>query len=266
MQKLYTGITWRYYVYSFLSGLTFYTAVLIPFYTRWGHISLLQVQFLQAWLMFWTLVLEIPTGVIADKFGRKYSVTLGSFIICISFFIYGTLPDFTVFLVAEFLAAFGIALISGAGEALLYDSLKEEKKDTAFKNVFGRSFSIGQIASMISASIGGFIAIKYGLNFPMILTAIPALLASLIIITVKEPLKKISKSNRYTYVHIARNGITSFIHNKTLRIIACNGIFVYTGVFFCVVVSASSSKYWCTNNILWIYESTFFVIRNDICI
>lgn len=234
MLNKFKGITWRYYVFSFLAGLSFYTAALIPFYTNWGHISLTQVQFLQAWLMFWAFVLEVPTGVIADKFGRKYSVALGCLLTFFSFLIYGSFPHFSAFLIAEFLAAAGMALMSGASEALLYDSLKDENSESKFKNIFGRSFSIGQIAAIISAPIGGFIASKYGLNVPMLFTAVPVLIASIILVTAKEPSQKYSKSEKKNYLDIARNGISSFIHHKVLRSLAFNGILVYTGVYFLV--------------------------------
>ena len=226
------GITWRYYVFSFLAGLSFYTAALIPFYTNWGHVSLAQVQFLQAWLMFWAFVLEIPTGIIADKFGRKYSVALGCLITFLSFLVYGSIPNFLTFLVAEFLAATGMALMSGASEALLYDSLKEENKEEKFKNVFGRSFSIGQISTIISAPVGGLIAANYGLNAPMLLTALPALIAAFILLTVKEPALKFAKERKY--LDIAKRGISSFVRHKVLRSLALNGILVYTGAYFLV--------------------------------
>lgn len=228
------GIIWRYYLYSFLAGLSFYTAVLIPFYTNWGHISLTQVQFLQAWLMFWAFVLEIPTGAIADKFGRKYSVALGCFVTFVAYLIYGIFPNFAAFLIAEFLAAAGLALISGAGEALLYDSLKEENNEGKFKKVFGRSFSIGQISAIISAPLGGFIAAKYGLNIPMIASALPFFLASIVLISAKEPAIKLVNIEKKKYLAIVKTGISSFVHNKILRSLALNGILVYTGAYFLV--------------------------------
>lgn len=234
MLKKLSGITWRYYLFSFLAGLGFYTAALIPFYTEWGHISLTQVQLLQAWLMFWAFVLEIPTGVIADKFGRKYSVALGCLFTFFSFLVYGLFPNFYFFLLAEFLGAVGLALISGAGEALLYDSLKEEDQVDNFKNVSGRSFSLGQISAIISAPVGGFLAARYGLNAPMIASAFPALLAVFILMTAKEPALRVKKIEERNYLGIARKGISSFVHHKILRSLALNGILVYTGVYFLV--------------------------------
>ena len=198
------GITWRYYLFSFLSGLTFYTAALVPFYTDWGHISLSQVQFLQAWLMFWAFVLEIPTGVIADKFGRKHSVALGSLMTFLALIVYGAVPNFWAFLLAELFLAAGLALVSGANEALLYESLREEKNEKEFKKRFGRSFSIGQFAAIISAPLGGIIASKYGLNIPMYVTAFPTLIAIIVIMSAKEPILKHKGSESKKYLDIAK--------------------------------------------------------------
>jgi len=170
----------------------------------------------------------------ADKFGRKYSVALGCLMTFLSFLVYGSFPHFPAFLVAEFLAAAGMALMSGASEALLYDSLKEEKNEEKFKNIFGRSFSFGQISAIISAPLGGFIAANYGLNAPMLVTAFPALLAIFIIMSAKEPTSKVVMSEEKKYLNIARNGISAFVHNKALRSLALNGILVYTGAYFLV--------------------------------
>ena len=185
-------------------------------------------------MMFWAFVMEIPTGVIADKFGRKYSVALGCLFSFIAYLIYGSIPSFTIFLLAEFLVATGLALISGAAEALLYDSLKESNDEEKFKSIYGRSFSFGSVAAIISAPLGGLIASKYGLNIPMIFTSVPFLIAAFIMFFTKEPGIVTAKSKEQNYFKIAKNGISFFIHHKILRSMAINGIFVYTGCYFLV--------------------------------
>src|SRR5258708_34388272 len=85
---------YQYYAFAFFRNLSFYSAVLIPFFTLWGHISLGQTQLLQSWSMLWIFLLEVPTGVIADRFGRKYALALGSIIVAVAVLIYGSLPYF----------------------------------------------------------------------------------------------------------------------------------------------------------------------------
>ena len=84
-------------------------------------------------------MLEIPTGVIADRFGRKTSMILGSLVLSIAALIYGSIPHFYNFLFSEFLFAVGITLISGADKAILYDSLKENNQEHLSIKIFNRA-------------------------------------------------------------------------------------------------------------------------------
>src|SRR5688572_28951228 len=58
------------YVYAYFKNFAFFSAVLVPFFTDWGHITLFQVQILQSWFSVWVFLFEVPTGAIADKIGR----------------------------------------------------------------------------------------------------------------------------------------------------------------------------------------------------
>ena len=80
--------------------------------------------------MFWIFVLEIPTGVVADKYGRKTSIILGGLFSAISISIFGFINNYWAFFLAEFIGALGFALLSGADKALIYDSLIQTQKDS----------------------------------------------------------------------------------------------------------------------------------------
>ena len=62
---------WKMYLLNFLRNLTFFGAVAVPFYLDWAKIDYTKIFILEDTFMFWIFVLEIPTGVVADKFGRK---------------------------------------------------------------------------------------------------------------------------------------------------------------------------------------------------
>src|SRR5258708_7558867 len=133
---------WQYYFFNFLKDFGFFSAVLVPFYTEWGHISLMQVQLLQSWFMLCLFLFDIPTGVIADHIGKKYALALGALIDAIGAFVYGSSPHFTIFIVGEFLMALGISFISGADDALLYDVLKENKLEKDSAKIFGHAHAV----------------------------------------------------------------------------------------------------------------------------
>lgn len=225
---------WRYYAFTFVEGSAFLSAVLVPFFTDWGHISLLQVQTLQSWFMVWNFLLEVPTGAIADFIGRKYSLALGAFFTAIAVVVYSSVPDFRIFLLAEFIFAVGSALISGANEALLYDCLVEEGKTDQAKKVFGKANSLRLIAMLIAAPLGSFMAGKWGINSPVRLSAIPFGLAGLVALAIREPKRYQGQSESTRFLEVAKRGFSFFVNHKELRSLAANSIVVGVAAYFVI--------------------------------
>ncbi len=225
---------WRYYAFCFLKDLAFFSAVLVPFFTEWGGISLTQVQIIQSWFMFWLFVLEIPTGAVADFIGRKHSVSLGAFVVAIAVLVYGSVPKFEIFLLGEFLFAVAMALISGADEALLYDSLKEAGREDERKKVFGKANSFHLFGMLVAAPVGSLIASRQGLNAPMLFSAIPYFLASLVAWSIREPNIHQVKSESRRYVDIVRNGFSYLRGHKILRLLALDAVVVASSAYFII--------------------------------
>lgn len=233
MHKQFNTTLKRYYAFTFLKDFAFFSAVLVPFFTQWGHISLLQVQLLQSWFMFWQFVLDIPTGIIADHIGRKYVLIAGVLIDAVGALEYGSIASFPIFLLGEFLMSVGISLVGGADSALLYDALKEEGKEDEIKKITGRAQSLNLLGLFISAPIGSFIAAKFGLNVPMLMSAVPLVLAGFVAYTIREPKfhKEIEKQSPFV---IAKEGLKFFYGHKTLRILTIDGIIVASAAYFVI--------------------------------
>jgi len=224
----------RYYLYEFLISLQFFSGVLIPFFTDWGGISQGKIQILQSWFMFWIFILEIPTGVVADYIGRKQSLFIGSLFGVIGMLLYGSIPSFKIFLLGEFLMAACAAFTSGANEALLYDALKEEGREDKSKKIFGKAHSYKLLGMLIAAPIGSIVASRLGLNFPIIISAIPTFVAAIVVFSIREPKykSKISESDRY--IKIVKEGIRILSKNKKLRRLALNSLFVSSAAYFVI--------------------------------
>ncbi|OGK18968.1 hypothetical protein A3G67_00095 [Candidatus Roizmanbacteria bacterium RIFCSPLOWO2_12_FULL_40_12] len=226
---------WRYYAFTFLISLHFFAAVLVPFYLQYGGLSKTQMFLIQSWFLIWIFILEIPTGVIADYLGRKTSLVLGAFIVTLAVIIYGAgIPGFGTFLLAEFLFAVSIALTSGADDAFLYDSLKETGREKESKKIFGRSHAFQLFGFLVAAPIGGVIASTYGLNYPIMFSAVPFFLATLIALTLKEPKYHRGPSESRRYWDIAKKGLKFFLQHKTLRLIALDAIIVSASAYYVI--------------------------------
>jgi MFS family permease len=223
-----------YYGFSFFRDLFFVSGVLIPFFTQWGGISMFQVQFLQSWFMFWNFILEVPTGVVADYFGRKKSVMLGLIFFGIGILIYGFIPSFYMFLVCEFILALGVALMSGADKALFFDSLKDIGEEKECKKLFGKAHSWKLIALLISGPIGSFIGSKMGLNMPMIFSSISIFIAFLFISRFKEPKQYEMENEGKKYFYIFTQGIKFVKNNDFIRKLSLNGILINSAGYFII--------------------------------
>jgi MFS family permease len=135
------------------------------------------------------VIFEIPTGVLADKFGRKTLLVAGAVLSVFEFIILLFAHHFWTFALVVILAGISRASTSGAWNALLYDSLLTVKKQTSFEKIVGRMNSLDFLASLLAALSGSVLAKYFGFEFNYILSAASMLLALVLTILLKEPLR-----------------------------------------------------------------------------
>jgi len=149
-------------VYYFLSavskfGTSFVFATYVTFLLSRG-LNLLDVNMVNMAYFVTILVAEIPTGAIADVYGRKISYLFSSLLLAAGFFIYGSSGSLLGFIAAEITAAVGATCESGAYQAWLVDSLKHEGYKKPLNNIFARETAISTVASICAAIIGSVLA------------------------------------------------------------------------------------------------------------
>ncbi|MFC2074956.1 MFS transporter [Bdellovibrionota bacterium] len=226
---------YKCYLFNFLSGLSFMGAVIVPFFKDWGGLDFTKIFILQSWFMFWAFVLEVPTGIVADRYGRKVSISLGAIAVAIGCLIYGAINNYYSFLFAEFLWALGVVLISGADQALLYDTLIELKEEKRATKCLARYEAAGTIGIVLGLPAGSLIAGSKILPYPEILpitfflSAIPNLFMFFVALTIKEPKRAKSKER---FLKAGIDGLKYIFQNKTLRAFALNAILVSAMTMF----------------------------------
>ncbi|MCL2494607.1 MAG: MFS transporter [Oscillospiraceae bacterium] len=132
-------------------------------------------------------LLEIPSGILADRFGRKRMLLLGCLLDAAEMVILLFARSFWAFGLAVFLAGVGRALSSGSGSALLYDSLLAAGKQDGFERTLGRLRAIDMAGSMAAALSGGLLANRLGFEFNYLISACAMGLAFLAALTLREP-------------------------------------------------------------------------------
>jgi len=162
-----------------------YMPIIVLFYQENG-LSLRDVLTLQAIYSIAVIVLEIPSGYLADVWGRKNTIILGAFLGTAGFAVYSFTSGFYGFLIAELILGTAQSFISGSDSALLYDSLKLEGKQDKYVKYEGRVLSIGNFAETLAALAGGFLA-EISLRTPFYWQTVVAFIAIPASIALIEP-------------------------------------------------------------------------------
>lgn len=109
------------YLLGFFHSFMVVIPVFVPLLQGYG-LSMSQVLQTQAMFALTIAVCEVPSGYIADLWGRRGAVIVGSLLNALGFFSLLWADTFVDFLVYEFILGVGFSLISGADLALLYDT------------------------------------------------------------------------------------------------------------------------------------------------
>jgi MFS family permease len=158
MKRTTRANIWKLYIIKISKWFMLFMPYIIPFYQENG-LDMHQIMVLQAIYSVSIVVLEIPSGYIADVIGRRRTLILGVILGTIGMSIYSISYGFLGFLVAELILGFGQSFVSGADSALLYDSLLDNQKEKEYIKYEGRMVSIGNVAEAVAGIAGGLLAL-----------------------------------------------------------------------------------------------------------
>ncbi|MCA9389855.1 MFS transporter [candidate division WWE3 bacterium] len=211
------------YAVRLLGSLHFIGGVLIPFFTEWGHISEPMIPVIQLWFMWWAAFLEVPTGAVADYISRKASVLLGFLISGLGFWIYVIGPHLAWFLIGEWLIALGVALVSGADESILYDTLLEEGRPEEATRISSRYGIVSMFGILVGSPLGSWVGVHWGLAVPHVLTGMALVMSAVVALLLHEPSissQTIDPAKRYR--DVLSRGVKIFWSNKKVRLLGLN--------------------------------------------
>jgi MFS family permease len=158
--------------------------------------NLIQVSAVVAIMTVVTLLADIPTGVFADRYGRKISLALGSLVLGLSFFVLAVSRSFWMFCAYSILSGLGWALLSGAEEAYVFETSKNEDK------VYRLSISdvtivdeVATIAGLLCATLfTKFFGLQNTITVAGIVLVLTAVISIYILLEPPKHLSQIGKS------------------------------------------------------------------------
>ncbi len=163
---------------SFFGQLYFFVPVMTPYLLQ-RHLTIAEIAGLQTALLISQLVMEIPTGVIADRFGHAWSYRLALLTLVIGESVFLFARDYPVFLLAQVITGTGFAFASGSVDVLIWDSLPPGNRTLAMQRARGMVGASTQTGSVVAYSIGGFMTASLTMR-PMTIAIIMEIVALLI--------------------------------------------------------------------------------------
>ncbi len=121
------------------------------------------------------VLFEVPTGIVADMWGRRASFLLGTITLAISTGLYVLLwqveASFWLWALVSVLLGLGFTFFSGATEAWLVDALQATGYEGTLETVFGRGQVLAGVGMLTGSVAGGYIAQLTNLGVPFVVRA-----------------------------------------------------------------------------------------------
>jgi MFS family permease len=170
------------------------------------------------------VIFEVPTGVVADTRGRRFSFMLGAATLLVATLLYLAMwqyqAPFIGWALASIMLGLGFTFFSGATEAWLVDALGATGFKGNLETVFGRGQTIAGVAMLVGSVAGGVVAQMTSLGVPYVLRAIllgVAMLAAFVFMRDLGFTPKTGVSTRTAVKDIARGSIDGGLRNRPVR-------------------------------------------------
>lgn len=214
------------YLYRFLSSFDITSAIWV-LYLGYKGMTLAEIGLLEGIFHVTGFLSEIPTGALADLFGRRKIIIIGRLTSLISAIIMLFSNSFLGFAIGFILSAWGYNLNSGSEEALVYDSLKVLKREEEYLKINGKINLIIEVSQGLAVFIGGLLSeINFSISY---ITAIVIGIFSLIVsfkfteVDIREP-----HEERITVINHFKTSINIVKENKMLLNILIFFPIIYT--------------------------------------
>lgn len=189
-------------------------STIVLFWQQAG-MNMAEILWLQAIFAVALALFEVPSGYIADVCGRKCVIVIGLALISIGNLLYAIGLNFLQFIGAEVLLALGFSLVSGADEALIYDSLAAEGIEEDFKRTWGRLISLSFFTAALWAVGGGYLG-AYNARLAIALPGLIIGVAAVSALFIREPPRAKPLVEEGHFAEVCRVLKNCFLENKVL--------------------------------------------------
>jgi MFS family permease len=215
MTQEQSWLTKKYLIYQLFTNLWFLGAVWLYFYRLF--ITDQQVGFLDGMAFAIGLLAEVPSGALADRFGRDKMTKLGQILAGSGLLIQAAGSSFMPFFVGQSVMMVGVSFASGADEALFFNKLRFSRDSVHWRKLVTRGSQVALLGTLV-ATLGGGIMQHSNPRLPWILTGSSFIVSAITIWSIKDERPKIArqkfKAEVNAYLKDIRQGFRQFAAPK----------------------------------------------------
>lgn len=127
---------------------------IIPIYfTEYVGFSIGELGLLASLYALVSIVMNAPSSYVADRFGKVKALRMGAVMLVLSTVLYAGLPTQLGVVFGTMLEAIGFSFMSGAGEAMVHDSLEVLNRLKDYSKVLSRAQSLALILNAILVAL-----------------------------------------------------------------------------------------------------------------
>ena len=223
----------KFCMYGFLKNLLFFEPYLYIYLIQVVRLNLFQIGILFSIREIVTYIFEVPSGILADQYGKKNELMICFIFYIISFFFFFLGSSYMIVVIAMIFFGLGEAFRSGTHKAMIYSYLEKQGWFDYRTFVYGRTRSFSLIGSSLSAFTAIFLIIKLPrMQSIFLFSIIPYILDFLLIWSypnsLNEPVETtISIKNFFTY---SIKQLKNIFTNKPLRKVVVSSS-LFDGIF-----------------------------------
>src|SRR4029434_9773597 len=150
----------RYFVYTALKGFGFglFMAVWVIYLQRQRGLSLSQAALIDVTFFVAAALAELPTGIVADRFGRTTSMTIGASLMAAGLMGWTFAPTLLLTIIAYVAMGVGMTFLSGAEDAFFYETVRASGRGDDYPRLLGRVSATFPGALALGSVASGFLA------------------------------------------------------------------------------------------------------------
>ena len=203
----------------FFATLYFYIPV-STLYLQGKGLNYVQINSLWGIIVGTMFLAEVPTGLIADRLGRKLSINVALGLQVLGEVVYIFAKSYWPFALAAMIGGLGFAFSSGCLEAFVYDSLKVKGRTEEMSKAMGFIASGQRLANLLAFALAGLLVVDLTPERFVLTIAVTACAVAVgftLSFTLREPQIKLELESADSSIRLLVDGVKTLRHNRAFH-------------------------------------------------